>query len=187
MISDRRSRFQSCILGLAIGDAPGRPTEFITYLDDIREKYGPDGVTDFEPDWHPAGTNTDDTQMMIGVAESLIACGGFDGADMARRFVENYEPHRGYGAGAHQVLQALRDGCPWDRAATIVLPQGSFGNGAAMRVAPVGLLYHQNSVELRRVAELSASITHAHPLGKEGRALQANAAALAARSDPDEF
>jgi poly(ADP-ribose) glycohydrolase ARH3 len=130
---------------------------------------------------------TDDTQMMIGVAESLIACGGFDGAHMARRFAENYEPHRGYGAGAHQVLQALRDGCPWDQAATLVFPEGSFGNGAAMRVAPVGLFWHNEPSELRRVAELSASITHGHPLGKEGSALQAYAVACAVCHRPKEM
>jgi poly(ADP-ribose) glycohydrolase ARH3 len=56
-----------------------------------------------------------------------------------------------------------------------------------MRVAPVGLLYHDKPEELRRVAELSASITHAHPVGKEGAALQAYAVACAVNSEIEEF
>lgn len=132
------------------------------------------------------GTYTDDTQMMIGVAESLAACGGFDGADMARRFVENFDPRRGYGAGAMKAIGGLRRGIPWNVVGTQLFGShgGSFGNGAAMRVAPVGVFYYDDSAELRRVAELSASITHTHYLGKEGAALQAFAVAGAVRREP---
>lgn len=131
------------------------------------------------------GAYTDDTQMMIGVAESLAACGGFDGADMARRFVENFDPRRGYGPGAMKAIGGLRQDIPWDEIGTRLFGgSGSFGNGAAMRVAPVGVFYYDDAVELHRVAELSASITHTHPLGKEGAALQAFAVACAMRREP---
>lgn len=127
-----------------------------------------------------AGTYTDDTQMMIAVAESLVACRGFDGADMARRFVACYEPRRGYGGGTVRALQALRRGEPWDRVgAQLFDGTGSFGNGAAMRAAPLGLLYHDDPAELRRVAEQASAITHAHPLGREGGVLLAYAVACA--------
>lgn len=63
-----RRRFEGAIQGLAIGDALGRPTEFINNLDDLHAKFEPQGITDFEPDWHPAGTYTDDTQMSLAVA-----------------------------------------------------------------------------------------------------------------------
>jgi len=99
---------------------------------------------------------TDDTHMTIGVAESLAECGGFGGAHMAGRFVDNY----------------YRE--PW-----------SFGNGAAMRVAPVGLFFWNRPLELREVAYQSGLITHAHVLGMEGAALQAMAVALAVAEDPD--
>ena len=56
-----------------------------------------------------------------------------------------------------------------------------------MRVAPVGLFFHHDTDGLRHAAELSASITHAHPLGKEGAAVQAYAVALAILTDPTEF
>ena len=69
------SRFQGAVLGLAIGDALGRPTEFLGTLDEIREKFGPAGVTDLEADGHPPGTYTDDTQMSLAVARALIWAG----------------------------------------------------------------------------------------------------------------
>jgi len=81
--------------------------------------------------------------------------------------------------GPPPVFRRIKHGVPWDRAAEDIYPGGSFGNGAAMRVAPVGLFYHRDPGKLREVACLSAQIIHAHPLGKEGAALQAYAVALA--------
>ncbi len=53
-----------------------------------------------------------------------------------------------------------------------------------MRIAPVGVFYHNNPERLRAVAHESSRITHAHRLGKEGAALQAYAVALAVNLDP---
>ena len=114
--------------------------------------------------------------MMIGVAESLAGCGKFDGADMANRLAQNFQPHRGYGPSANSCMMALRQGVTWNEVGTQLFgAEGSFGNGAAMRVAPVGVFYHDRENELRNCTELSASITHTHPLGKEGAALLAHA------------
>jgi poly(ADP-ribose) glycohydrolase ARH3 len=60
--------------------------------------------------------------------------------------------------------------------------RGSFGNGAAMRVAPIGLLYN-DSLDLYEKVQLSASVTHAHPVGIDGAAVQAKAVALALNLD----
>src|ERR1041384_4998701 len=80
----------------------------------------------------------------------------------------------------------LRRGGQWDKAARRLFGgAGSYGNGAAMLAAPIGLLYSRNPALLRDVAEKSASITHAHELGKEGAALIAFAVALALESDSD--
>ena len=59
---------------------------------------------------------------------------------------------------------------------------GSFGNGAAMRIAPLGLLFH-NSQRIYELACASAEVTHAHPIGKDGAAVQALAVAQAVRLD----
>jgi poly(ADP-ribose) glycohydrolase ARH3 len=174
------SRFAGAMLGTFVGDAMGAPFEGAR-SETVAELWDQvaAGGSGFVPRRY-----TDDTQLMIGVAESLIACGGVDPAHMAERFVANFDEHRGYGMGAYTLLNALREGVPWQEAATSVFPDGSWGNGAAMRIAPIGLMYYHDTDELRRSAESSASITHAHPLGKEGAALQAYAVALAVQTEP---
>jgi poly(ADP-ribose) glycohydrolase ARH3 len=122
--------------------------------------------------------------MTIGVAESLAAHPEFNGPHLASRFAANFEGHRGYGPGGYAVIQELRKGAAWDDVGDRLFGgQGSFGNGAAMRAAPVGALYHDNLPRLRRVAEAQASITHTHPIGKQSAALQAAAVAAALRFD----
>lgn len=128
------------------------------------------------------GTYTDDTQMMIAVAESLIDRQGFDGADMARQFAASFDPRRGYGRGTIAAVRLLEQGHAWDTVgARLFNGTGSFGNGAAMRVAPVALLYRDNPDALRHTVERSAIITHAHALGIQGAILQASAVAEASR------
>jgi poly(ADP-ribose) glycohydrolase ARH3 len=171
-------------VGTFVGDALGAPFEGRSSAYVAGNWNSARSMIDSRPG---RGAYTDDTQMMIGVAESLAAHGAFDGEDMARCFVDNFEAYRGYGSGACLALLALAGGGAWDQVATMVFPEGSFGNGAAMRVAPVGVFYHHDLAQLRRTAEDSASITHAHPLGKEGAALQACAVALAMRARPGEL
>jgi poly(ADP-ribose) glycohydrolase ARH3 len=131
---------------------------------------------------------TDDTHMTIGVAESLVENWGFNGTHMAERFADNYfkEPWRGYGPGPPRVFRLLRNGEAWDKAAGHVYPGGSFGNGAAMRVAPVGLMFWDSPEKLRKIACQASMITHSHALGMEGAALQARAVALAVAASPDD-
>lgn len=158
-----RLKFVGCMVGCAVGDALG--SSF--------------GV--FHGRW------TDDTHMMIGVAESLIAKKGFDGNHMAWAFIKNYEmePWRGYASGPPQVFKWIKAGIPWNEASKRLFGGvGSYGNGAAMRVAPVGLLYHDDLEKLRSVAYAQSLITHAHELGIEGAVLQAFAIALATKEDP---
>ena len=120
--------------------------------------------------------------MMIGVAESLIAHKGFNGVDMARRFIANYDVRRGYGPGSEEALRRIRGGESWEAASKKLFGgAGSYGNGAAMRIAPVGIFYYDDVDTLREIAYKSSHITHSHELGKEGAALQAFAIALAVR------
>lgn len=159
------SKFLGCMIGSAIGDALGRP----------REGSGISRTEDFEFD----GRYTDDTEMMIGVAESLIKKRGFDGEHMAHTFMRNFDPTRGYGLGPPRVFSLIMSGEKWNEASTRLFGgNGSFGNGASMRIAPIGLLYHDDISRLRSVAYSSSQITHSHRLGKEGAALQACAIAL---------
>ena len=172
------SKFLGSLLGTAVGDALGAPFEGwhrvgIEEIKSVAEK-------------RDVLIYTDDTHMMIGVAESLIRCKGFDGEDMARTFVKNYEvePFRGYGPGPPSIFRLIRSGEPWDKAAQRLYGGGSYGNGSAMRVAPIGVFYHDRLDKLKKISHKSSQITHAHNLGKEGAALQAYAIALATNLEP---
>ncbi len=172
-----RSRFLGSILGSVIGDSWGASYE---------GRYYPVDVEDFQL---VGGNYTDDSEMMKGVLESLLVNNGeFNGLHMAKTFVENYDYRRGYGSGATSVLMQIKDGLPWDRPAKEAFyGAGSFGNGAAMRICPVGLLYHKNLARLETVVDQVSVITHTHPLGREGALLQAYAVALAVQEDPRSF
>ena len=125
---------------------------------------------------------TDDTHMALSVVEVLEKCGRIDqdtlAATFARRFAE--EPFRGYGAGAARLLGLMAMGGNWRELAPRLFGGGSFGNGAAMRAAPIGGYFHDDLQRAAREARLSAAITHAHPEGQAGAMAVAVAAALAA-------
>lgn len=181
MADDMQARFQGALLGTFVGDALGMPVEGRS-AGAIAREYGE--VREMLDARLGRGTYTDDTQMMIALAESLLACGGFDGEDLARRFLAHYDPSRGYGRGTQVAFKHLREGMAWQEAGSGIFGGGSYGNGAAMRIAPVGLFYYDDPYELRRVAYLSSQITHGHSLGKESAALQAFAVARALLADP---
>ncbi|MCI0705472.1 MAG: ADP-ribosylglycohydrolase family protein [Planctomycetia bacterium] len=174
------NRFSGCLLGLAVGDAVGAPYEGLTHADIFFQFGSPEKLVK-----NPSGDTlyyTDDTEMMIGVAETLVDCGRIEEERLVRAFVENYHPDRGYGQGARKVLRAMSRGKNWKKLAANLFPGGSFGNGAAMRVAPVGLLFANTPDELWEQARLSALPTHTHPLGIEGAQLLAYATAWALRT-----
>jgi len=132
---------------------------------------------------------TDDTAMTIGLGESLIKRGYLDTQDVGEKFKHNFknEPWRGYASGPPTIFSMVeRTGVSYTEAAKSLFGgKGSFGNGAAMRAAPVGLLYY-DSPNLYQEAYLSASVTHAHPVGVDGAAVQAKAVGLALNLNPEE-
>ena len=71
-------------------------------------------------------------------------------------------------AKACLVIEAIAEGGDWRRIAASHFPGGSLGNGAAMRVAPIGLLFNHDLDRVMVEARLSALPTHIHPLGIEG-------------------
>jgi poly(ADP-ribose) glycohydrolase ARH3 len=187
MSVDLQDRFVGCLLGLAVGDALGGKFE-AQPAEAIQSRFPTVASMIAYPQeeiWY-----TDDTQMTIGVAETLLECGQIVETALCRAFVSNYVPSRGYGRGTRVILDAIEDGRDYQQVAEAHFPGGSFGNGAAMRVAPVGLLFHQDEQRLWEQARLSAWPTHRHPLGVEGAQLLALAVALcttAERFDRDAF
>ncbi|MFQ6121627.1 MAG: ADP-ribosylglycohydrolase family protein [Dehalococcoidales bacterium] len=168
-----KSKFLGALIGTSVGDSLGASFEG-------RWRVNPEEIEAIA-ERRKVLTYTDDTHMMIGAAESLIKAGGFNGEDMAQTFVKNYElePFRGYGPGPPHLFRLIRAGAAWDEVAQSLYRTGSYGNGSAMRIAPIGVFYHDNPAALRKVAYKSSQITHSHQLGKEGAALQAYAIALA--------
>ena len=173
-----KSKFLGALIGTGLGDSLGAPFEGSPVV-------RPEEIEKVA-DKQELLTYTDDTHMMIGIAESLLRVEGFNGEDMARTFAHNYElePFRGYGPGPPHVFRLLSAGVAWNKAAQELYPGGSYGNGSAMRIAPVGVLYHDNPAVLREIAYKSSQITHTHQLAKEGAALQAYAIALATKLKP---
>ncbi len=132
---------------------------------------------------------TDDTAMAIGLAESILQLGHLDPQHLGDTFRANYlrEPWRGYAIGPPTIFALVtKHGASYSEAARSLFGgQGSFGNGAAMRVTPVGLFFHA-SEDLYEQARISAGVTHAHPIGIDGAAVLARAIAQAVTLSPQE-
>jgi len=88
-------------------------------------------------------------------------------------------------SGTHKVLADIEKGVPWwESAAALHNRQGSYGNDAAVRATPLGLLPHTAVGTIALLARRSAAVTHAHQLARDGAAVLAVAVALAAHLHP---
>jgi ADP-ribosyl-[dinitrogen reductase] hydrolase len=162
MIIDKatKNRVQGCTVGAAIGDALGMPLEF-----------GPPQPSDqlvreMKAGRLPAGTFTDDTEMALALAESLLTHRPLDPADLAQRFVAWYKagPHDvGIHTGA--VLSRIAAGEPWEQAVEAVQRRrpDSAGNGSVMRCWPVALAHWDDRERLVADSRLQSRVTHPHP------------------------
>jgi len=126
---------------------------------------------------------TDDTAMALSIVEVLGRHETIDPDALAAAFARRWseDPHRGYGQGAFNLLTRVSHGAPWrTEARQLFKGQGSFGNGAAMRAAPIGGYFAGDLERVRTEALRSAEPTHAHPDGAAGAVAVAVAAAVAA-------
>jgi len=157
--------------GLSVGDAFGelffRRSPFETKFEDLPR-------TTWQ--W------TDDTHMALSIVEILKTYQRIDQDALAKAFARRYikQPDRGYGGGAHRLLADLATGARWQEKSPKLFGSGSYGNGAAMRAAPIGGFFYNDLKQAASEAELSAEVTHAHIEGKAGAIAVAVAAAVAA-------
>ena len=131
---------------------------------------------------------TDDTAMALEIVANLREFGQINPDALAKAFSRRYlaDPRRGYGGAMHDLLPRLSFS-PWRvEAPKLFDGSGSFGNGAAMRAAPIGAYFADNPALVVAQAELSARVTHAHPEGVAGAVAVALAACFAARAGKDE-
>ena len=174
-----------CLLGTACGDILGAGVEGWS-AGEIRDTYGE--LRDFPHTTRGFGCYTDDTQMTLALATSLVERGRVDAKHVSSKYAEFYEGWRGYGGAAHRVMRVLQQGGDYRGTGRLQFPDGSFGNGGAMRIAPVGLAYrHAAPAVLHQAVEDALLCTHVHPEAVDGAFIQARAVAVAARSSPAEF
>lgn len=123
---------------------------------------------------------TDDTEMSLSVLAVLSRHGGIEQDELATRFARHYSYDRAYGPAMHRALMRIRDGEPWrEVSSSLFSGQGSFGNGAPMRAAPIGAYFADDHAGLVLHAARSAEVTHSHPEAIAGAIAVAAAAGIA--------
>ncbi len=177
VMSDRafRHRALGAVIGSAVGDALGAPFEFgpprqysarfpEPVIGGIGEMTGGGG-------WEP-GEFTDDTQMAIVQAESILECDGIDGADLFDRFRVWARSAADVG---NQTRSVLSSGQAWHEAAPDHFrrnPMNGAGNGSLMRSTPTAVRYADGTADATVAAALDTSIiTHGDPAAGWGTAL----------------
>jgi ADP-ribosyl-[dinitrogen reductase] hydrolase len=160
-------RARGVIVGLACGDALGAPVEFVS-RETIAETY-PNGLRNFTSGgWMDVmpGELTDDSRMMIDLAETLIQPGPVDMDALGQRFVTwmNEDP-KDIGNTTRIAIELLRDGTRWSDAGQVALERrgasGAASNGSVMRCAPVAVRFRDHPYRLRDVSIDTSRITHA--------------------------
>jgi ADP-ribosylglycohydrolase len=171
--STHEERWLGAVLGAAIGDAMGHPTEFMD-MARIHENFGSAGVTGFELYWERDGQRfapyTDDTQMaeiVLGrVVDAVEAGEDLDAAmtRLAHGFIEwEHQPqggHRAPGSACRAGCRALEAGFPWDEAGNAK----AGGCGSVMRAYPLGLVFADDADKAEAWAVAQSRLTHGDPI-----------------------
>jgi poly(ADP-ribose) glycohydrolase ARH3 len=169
-----RDRSIGALLGCALGDAVGELAFRYPVKDELDQVIRRLDTLIY----------TDDTAMAVVLATQLVEDRAVDPQSLGDRFAAAFarEPWRGYGPGPPKIFEAVQAsgrGYP-EVARELYGGEGSLGNGAAMRAAPLGVAY-RDGPELAAAAERAAEVTHAHPVGRDGGLLAARAVGLALR------
>lgn len=178
-------RFRGSLIGGAIGDALGWPVEFLR-LAEIKQKFGPNGITDLVKSKSNLVEITDDTQMTIFTAEGLLRsenCGRNKGivdipSVVHRSYlrwlntqggetevekdgwiyqIEGLHTRRAPGNTCLEALRSRKMGTMTERI------NNSKGCGGVMRTAAIGLFYEKTRAF--KIGSECAAITHGHPSG----------------------
>ncbi|WP_128374921.1 ADP-ribosylglycohydrolase family protein [Streptomyces cavernae] len=167
----RLGRALASLRGLAVGDALGSQFFVPANYPLLGRRALPDGLWQW----------TDDTEMACSVVAVLADHQRIDQDALARSFAEHHDFDRGYGPAVNRLLRLVREGGDWrELSSALFNGQGSWGNGAAMRIAPLGAWYADDPEQATHQAEISAYPTHQHREAVAGATAVAAAAALAA-------
>ncbi|MFI9568249.1 ADP-ribosylglycohydrolase family protein [Streptomyces rishiriensis] len=170
----RLERALASLRGLAVGDALGSQFFVPVNYPLLQRRELPPGPWQW----------TDDTEMACSVVAVLTAHHRIDQDALARSFAEHHDFDRGYGPAVNRLLRLVREGSDWrELSSALFNGQGSWGNGAAMRIAPLGAWYADDPEQATHQAEISAYPTHQHREAVVGAMAVAAAAALAGAPD----
>lgn len=154
-----RDRLRGVIVGAAVGDALGMPLEFGSAAPVERL------IRTMRPGRLPAGSFTDDTEMALALAESLLNSFDLEPDDLAQRFSAWYRSNPpDVGVHTANVLQRISSGIPWQQAVEEVQKANphNAGNGSLMRCYPVAVACWQDLERLIHQSRLQSQVTHPH-------------------------
>jgi ADP-ribosylglycohydrolase len=195
-----QDKVRGCFLGIAIGDALGKPIESKS-AKEIAETWG--RVTDYFQNPHhkyfdggPAGSWTDDTQLSLAVARGFCHKGEFDLDAIAEEHcVEFMKSVAGWGTTTREAVAKIVDGGHWSSASLTDQKNRGTGNGVAMKVAPVGLYLSmtnpdcnnpQWAEDIKKLVSV-ATMTHFTSMAITSGFAQAFAVFKCMQSDPATF
>lgn len=176
---------EGALLGTMIGDALGRPFEGTPGSERPRLQRALERRVGAPRAWG----YSDDAEMMLAVGDSIVACGRVDEAHVMETMTASHDVARGYGKGTRAAFRVWGETASWALASHALWSEGSRGNGAAVRVAPVAALHRESEAKLlRAAARRSALPTHAHEDALAGAEVVALAVWLALRgAEPAEL
>ncbi|MFJ7196230.1 MULTISPECIES: ADP-ribosylglycohydrolase family protein [unclassified Streptomyces] len=167
----RFERALASLRGLSVGDALGSQFFVPVNYPLLKQRELPPGSWQW----------TDDTEMACSVLAVLVEHERIDQDALAHSFAGHHDFDRGYGPAVNRLLRLVREGGDWrELASALFNGQGSWGNGSAMRIAPLGAWYADDPEQATHQAEISSYTTHQHREAVVGAMAVAAAAALAA-------
>jgi ADP-ribosylglycohydrolase len=140
----RRERIIGFFNGVMLGDALGAPVEMMPACT-IRKIFGElKTLVPFDNNKYlvgsPVGTTTDDTQLTLAVAESIIESSGVHVPDIAHHHVLAYtDSTLGWGNSTREAIERIIAGVEPTRAGYTDIPKRGVGNGVAMKAGPIGI------------------------------------------------
>jgi ADP-ribosylglycohydrolase len=185
-VSDRETALTGCLLGQALGDALGFVVEARppAVAGEYVERYLLAGrAGELAHPEFPFGQYSDDTQLTRELLMSYADAGRWSPEAFAGRLAALFEEGRDVSAGPGTRAAAMRlsGGTHWSRSGT---PAPYAGNGSAMRAAPLGLLFGEDTRSMIEATVEQSVMTHLDPRCSAGARAGAGAVSLATTRAP---
>jgi ADP-ribosylglycohydrolase len=185
-VSDRETALTGCLLGQALGDALGFVVEARPHAvaGEYVERYLLAGrAGELAHPEFPFGQYSDDTQLARELVVSYADAGGWSPEAFAGRLATLFAEGRDVsaGPGTRAAAMRLQGGTHWSRSGT---PAPYAGNGSAMRAAPLGLLFGEDTRSMIEATVEQSVMTHLDPRCSAGALAVAGAVSLATKRAP---